>query len=263
MLWMNRTQYDISLLTRSYTRLQILELLKSRTIQIYEMEKELGIARTTLKGNLNKLKERRWIEKSKDGYKITPTGHVIVREFLSFQNRLKKATNTVEEINPFIRWIGDLDSLNLVALNGSQISTPKPGNPHAPIQRFMTIIENAECIRGFSSVVMPIYVKTFHRCITEDNMRAEIILQNEVAGALKRRYQQEWQETLETQRCNTLIYKGNLPFGLALADDNLIMIAYDSEGFPRALLENTSSEALSWAKQLYESYRKKAKPFKL
>lgn len=251
---------ELRFLVGSPNRVQILELLDNRTLDIRDLRDELDIPRTTLQKNIRELEEKKWIHRTKDsggnaGYTTTTLGNIIMSEFRRCRDIMYSAT----ELEPFLRWIPkNVLEPDIRHLKDSNITTPEPPNPRAPERRLVELVNNSSTIRLFSPILTPMMVDELNQGFNEGDLEGEAVLEREVIEVLQEEYSDIVRRAEENPSIKLKMYDGELPFVLVILDEYVVYAGVDEDGVTRALLTNDSSTAVNHAEQMYGSYAEEA-----
>jgi predicted transcriptional regulator len=215
------------------------------------------VSKTTLHRIVEFLREYDLVEERDRELALTPLGRVAADEVSGYVERM----TTARRIEPFLNNVA-LDApeydLDVDLFRDATVTLPKPGQPQRPVRRVMDLVAEADELRGFGPVLLPIYVEVFHREI-KDGMQTELLLDQNVFEGLRSEYPEKLRESVETGSLEVLVHDG-LPFGLVLSEEAIALLGYDDEGVLRVLLEDDSADLLAWGEDVYEAYREQAEP---
>lgn len=242
---------EVDFLARSENRLKVLEALTKESRDLRDLKDHLGIPRTTVQRNLGDLRDKGWIRETPEGHKATSLGEMILDAFMD----LVDITQSAEELSSFMRWVECTD-LDTGRLKSADVTTPRPHNPHAPLKRFMELLDGCDRAWIASQSVFPSYIETHHRKVIEDGLELEAVLGSEAVTVLKEDYQKELDDLLKNRNSRILIHEGDtIPVTVAILGGTVGLLAYDDDGMPRAFLESDADETLDWAEETYREYR--------
>lgn len=144
-------------------------------------------------------------------------------------------------------------------LAGAEIVLAEPPAPHAPITQLEDLLNDSEQIKGLSSVVLPGYVPLFHHHIVKRGTDTDLILDVELVEYLWASYPDEMSAVLETDNGMVWWLDQKPPFGLVLIDEEVVwFVVYDEEGGLKGAIVNDGEAAVTWATEVFHSYRQQA-----
>ncbi|WP_256391870.1 helix-turn-helix transcriptional regulator [Natronoarchaeum rubrum] len=251
---------QISFLARSESRVRALErLLASGPATQRELRTHLDASRSTIARTLTGLEQRGWIESVGGAYRLTPAGTIVAEEF----GNMVDALRLTDEQSTFLRWFPYAEfDLDRAALRAATITTSTSSDPYAPGRAQTELLRSTTRFRGFLPAIDLEGSEVVHEQITERDFAAEIVVSAGVDETIEtEEYADLFREQLATGQLTVLVYDGDLPFYLGLADDERVQIGVeDDEGFPRALLDTDTTAVREWAESVYDEYRAAAQP---
>lgn len=238
-------------------RVRVFESLLTGDATRSELGEELGVSRATLHRIVTFLRENDLVVED-DVVQLTPLGRTVAREVTGYVDRMETASDLAPLLNE-----SDFESLpeplDLAWLDDATVTLPKPGQPQRPAQRVVDLVDEAESVKGFGPVVMPIYVEVFHRRIT-GGMAAELVVEPDVMDGLEGPYQDALVESLASGNLDIAIHE-ELPFGLLITESVVGLLGYDNDDVLRIFVEGQHDELNRWAESIYDSYREEAVTF--
>lgn len=132
-------------------------------------------------------------------------------------------------------------------------------NPYAPMQRFLTLVREAETVRSFTPVFDPIYVEMFEHPISDDH-EIEIIGSQDAFKTIQSDYTSSLETALQAESVQLLVSDDVPRFGITLLDDIAGIAVYDRNMRVHSLLEaNTGQQqVIEWAEQQYDTLKNTA-----
>lgn len=246
------------LLVVSIQRADVLKALSVRPLRRAEIEETVDVSRTTAHRIARSLTDHGLVERTDAGFVLTPLGEAIAAEVNRVQDTVKVAAN----LQPILEALSETAFVLDVSLfTDAVITASKPGDPYAPVSRFMELLTETETLRGFDTTsIAPLYVDEIRDEIL-GGMETSVIYQPAVAQQIADSYPDELDEARESDRLE-LFTSESLPFGLALYDERIGVGAYDSDtGMLKIFVDTDNPEAIKWGESLYEYYRNDADPF--
>jgi predicted transcriptional regulator len=244
----------ISFLARAPSRIRILEFLSaSAPATERELRDQLSQSRSTISRGVDSLVEAGWVRERTDGVALTPTGALVIEEFLG----LAETMATAEELSPFLEWfpISEYD-LAVEELQTGTVTVAVDGDPYAPAREHTSQIRTADRFRALLPSIGQNAITEAHRRILAGDLEATLIVSPNVETRIRTdQLAPQFEEMLSTGRLTVLVAE-SVPFFLGLADDRVTQIGVeDDNGMPRALFETDAEAVREWAEALFADYR--------
>jgi predicted transcriptional regulator len=252
---------EIASIARSSNRVRILEqLYQEEHLRKHEISERINASRTTLGRNLDYLLDQGWVSNTNGEYSITPTGELVVSDFLE----LIDTVNSAKRIQPFLE-SQPLDELGLdvQALKGAQITSSTRSDPYAPVRRHVETVSSADRFRALLPTVGPNALESAKKRLQNGDAHHEVVVNSDVAELFRtqREYSELIQPLLETDHVDIHVSERRIPCYIGIVDGSVQIGANNENGIPHALLETDSQAAREWAKCLFEEFRVEARPF--
>lgn len=239
-------------------RSELLASLRERPREKRELVADHGLPRSTLDRAIRELETADLVEYADGAYALTAVGEHLVSEFDAFVERAE----LVVELEPFLRWTTpEAFDLDLASLADADLWTPEPGDPWAMVNRHVHALERADRVRGILPLVGLHAAETVHERVTEDGADHRFVVDAGVAETLRtdESYLSLLRDLQAGPEPTFLRYdRDAIPYFVGVFDDEFVQIGVDEDGDPRALLETDSEEALTWARDTVERYRRRA-----
>jgi predicted transcriptional regulator len=231
-----------------------LEALYGRPLDRRELEDSLGVSRATSHRTTRWLTERGLAVRRDGRFSLTGKGEVFADELLRLDRNLRAA----ERLAPLLDCICETHREFVVEpFADATVTKATPGDPYAPVSRFLALLDDSETFRGFNTThVVPPGSPAFAEGVFEEGDAefvtvpavADHVLDGETAAAVERGHLRL--RTRET-----------LPYGLAIFDDRVGVGGYDDEtGTLRVFVDTGGDDARRWAERVYEMYREASEP---
>lgn len=222
-----------------------------------ELGEQLDVSRATLHRIAQFLKDNDLARETDEGLELTTLGRVVATAVTDYVDRATEA----RRLSPLLNVVDPSSAaveFDLSLFEDATVTLPKPGQPGRPAQRVVDIVEDAEWVRGFGPVVIPIYVEVFHREIL-DGMSTELIVAPDVVEGLERAYAEKFAEAAETGRLDMWRHD-DLPFGLFITPTVVGVAGYDDDDVLRVVVDGEGDRLKEWAEDVFETYRDDARP---
>jgi predicted transcriptional regulator len=250
----------IGFLARTSRRAAIFEAVRRSAPDLRGLVDDLDLPRSTVYDNLDAMIDRGWIVETTDGgYRTTPLGERIVDAYLECLDRVE----TAGRLEPFLSYLPAGTPVDLAALSDATLVVPEAGRPYKPIERVVELIRRADRVLGAAPVVTPQYASAFRSRVVGTDVTVELVFERDAAAALEEfaAYRELFEAPEDlTDRFRVGLYDGDLPYGLAVIDDTVVLKAFDDDDIPRVLVRTDERAARRWALHLYHRYRRDAEP---
>ncbi|MEA1932569.1 MAG: MarR family transcriptional regulator [Euryarchaeota archaeon] len=245
---------EISFLARAPSRVRILVFLsESGPTTKRELRGQLSQSRSTISRGVDSLVEAGWLRERSDRVELTPTGALVIQEFLG----LAETMATAEELSPFLEWfpVSEFD-LAVEELQSGTVTGAVDGDPYAPARKHTNRIRTAERLRALLPSIGQNAISEIHRRILAGDLEATLIVSSSVETRIRTtQLAPQFEEMLSTDRLTVLVTE-SVPFFLGLVDDRTTQIGVeDDNGIPRALFETDAEAVREWAEALFADYR--------
>jgi len=252
---------QIASIARSSNRVRILkQLYQEGHLRKREISERINASRTTLRRNLDYLLEQGWVSNTNGEYSITPTGELVISDFLE----LVDTVNSAKRIQPFLKSqpLNEL-GLDVQALKGAQITSSTRSDPYAPVRRHVETVSSAKRFRALLPTVSPDALESAQKRLQNGDAHHEVIINSDVAKVFrtKQEYSELIQTLIETEHVDIHVSERRIPCYIGIIDGSVQIGANNEKGIPHALLETDSQEAREWAERLYEEFRAEARLF--
>lgn len=256
---MGGTDEDVlPLLGVSVQRADALAAFRDGPLRRAEVESELDVSRTTAHRIVTALTEYGLAERVGGKYALTAFGEFAADEI----RRVRRRFEAADELRPFLDAIGSAPADFEVSwfASGSVVQS-SPGDPYAPLERFIELLEATDSLRGFDTTsIAPVFVDDIRAEIV-GGMRTSIVYEPSVVAQIADNYGDELADAMDSDHLE-LYTHDSLPFGLALFDERIGLGAYDDRtGMLSAFVDTDDPDAYAWGERQYGSYRDESVPF--
>ena len=247
---------DIAYLARSEHRAPTLVALTVRPRSRSELWEMTGVSSSTIRRTLSEFDDRNWIRRNEYQYEATPLGAYIASAVAELIERVE-IERTVRDV---WQWLPDEESGFTIKMCADAVVTvAEADNPYAPINRFLTLIEDTDRFRFVGSdiaLLEPCRAEFCQRVI--DGMETEIIDPPNVATYIRSTYPDLSAETLASGNLTVWLHNDLPPYGIGIFDQRVAICGHDPDSVTvRVLLDTDSEDAREWAESQYEFYRRR------
>lgn len=242
-------------LADSPDRIQLLERIRDSPGGPRDFADALGQSRRSVQRNLAAFEERGWVERRDGTVHLTTKGDVVATEF----RRHLDVLETVSSSDEFYRHVptGAAPPPTLIA--DVTVVTADSEHPQAPVSHYVSAVSDAQTDRF--RMLSPVLSRIFHEAHAErvlDGVRTELILDESTVAAARERNPGEFSAVLAVPTFTLYRHDGPVEFGVTLADDRALLLAYDADGQLRACADGDDPAFLSWATEVYDRHRSAA-----
>ena len=246
---------EIAFLVGSESRVAILRVLREQPHRPSELATECSCARETAQRTVSAFVDRGWAEKETDGgrYALTAAGDMVADGYDEFEATVAVADRFSELLGNVGDVVADLDPVVLRRLHGT---TATSDNPHAPINRFLTVTgsDYVDDFRGITPIVSRIFNEAAERIIGPESS-VELVIDERVFETSASEYPDDLARAYELDQFQLFVSPKRLEFGLMLVDGHAYFAAYDDQGNLLASVDGTDEAFVEWAEQTYGRYR--------
>lgn len=253
-MWQNSTQrMDTEGLVELVRRAPVLAALQEAgAMDRRELERHLDVSKSTVHRLTRSLRERGLVEREAGAFVLTPLGTVCATEVTAFATTIESAT----ALAPVVATADAHDvAFDVGAFADATVTTAAPGNPYRPVERFMTLVDGTDELRGLDpATINPLHVDALYERIV-NGMVTEVVFPPAVVEELLETNPDRAERAIESGNL-TMLINDDLPFGLTLCDERVGVGIYDDDtGLLRTYADTDAPAAREWAEEVYASYR--------
>lgn len=232
-------------------RAPILATLQQESMEPREVERRLGISKSTRHRHVTWLEDRDLLIRENGEYTLTAFGRAVADVLATFTADM----HTAVRLAPIYHAVAGTDPpCPIDVLADATVTTSDRGDPFAPLARFLSLVGTTESLRMADSyAIAPTYIDEIHGRVL-DGLRTDVIERPEVAEDIMANYPRKCVQLCASEYLTMKIHD-DLPFGLVILDDRIGIGVRDPEtGVPRAFVDTDADAAREWAEALFESY---------
>jgi predicted transcriptional regulator len=249
-----RAREGIAFLVGSDTRIEIIRSLQSGARRPTELAARCGCARETAQRTLGAFVERGWAEKvsTEEGYQLTPAGKLVADGYDRFESRVA----TSDRLSPLLRNLRGVDvvsELDHDTLEGLTHAQSTAGNPHAPLERFLTVVgdEPVGEFRGITPIVSGIFNQAVAEVIDGDS-RIELVVDEDALTMSVEEFPEAFERAERLDGFSLYVSDEPVTFGVMLADEHAYLGAYDDGDNLVASADGTDEAFVAWVEETFE-----------
>jgi predicted transcriptional regulator len=245
---------SIAFLVGSESRVTILRNLCEQSWRPTELAEASSCARETAQRTLTSFSDRGWVKKNGGGkYELTPAGRMVASEYEQFEQTVEAADRLSVLLANVGDAVADLDADVLSRLNAATATTE---NPHAPINRFLSVVgdDPVDEFQGITPIVSRVFNQAAERIIGPKS-EVELVIDEDVLETSATEYPDALERAFELDQFTLYLSPTELTFGLMIVDGSVYLGAYDDNGNLVASVDGDDEEFVTWARNVYERHR--------
>lgn len=233
-------------------RAPLLDALRDERLDRSELQDRLGVSRATCHRHTRLLEDLGAIERVDGRFRLTPSGELLADALERFHREASSAL----DIAPVLEAVQEAPvEVAPEAFAGATVTSAERGDPYSPVARFVELIRETGTLRGLDvAVVAPLYVEEVQQRIVE-GMRTVDVERPEVVENVLADYPERCMEACASGHLSVMIQE-DLPFGLLLFDDRVVVGVAEPDGGPLRVFVDTDAPAVrEWAEAVFDAYR--------
>ncbi|UTF53474.1 helix-turn-helix transcriptional regulator [Natronosalvus rutilus] len=238
-------------------RHDVFDVLADEPLEKPELAAALEVSPATAHRILTSFREKNWIERTAQGYALTPFGKALGRATATYRSTVAE-THRLAPLYDVVTAAASSEPIDFAWFDDATVTTVEPHDPYRPLNRFIELLEATSSIRGIDTTsVSPTYVEDVYDRIA-DGLPVELVYDQAVVERLATEYTDLATDAFDRDNF-TLWVREEVPFGLALFDDRVGIGGYDDEtGLLEVFVDTDNEDAYAWGEQLFELYREDA-----
>lgn len=214
------------------------------------LERQLDVSKTTSYRITRSFEDRGLIEKSRGGYALTDAGEQVWDAVATFATNVQTALR----LGPVLGAVHNTGpGLDLEALADATVTTPKHGDVHSPVNRFLTLVAGTDSLRGVNMhAIAPLYIRDIHQRVV-DGMKIEAIMMPVVVATYLAELPDEVIEVCQSKNMIAHLHD-DPPCSLVIVEDRvgIGVRGRDSRTLPM-FVDTDSPSVREWAEAVFES----------
>jgi len=237
-------------------RLHLLERLRESPDDPRDIADDLDQSRRSIQRNLAAVEERGWVRKDEGRYHLTTKGDVIARTHREYVESLE----TIESHSDLYEGLPSTVAPDPTLLADATVVTADPDHPQAPVSHYVSVVESVDTDRF--RMIAPVLSRIFHDAHAQrvlDGVSIELVLDGETTQAARDRNPAEFATVVSVPRFQLYRHPEAIRFGLTVADERALLVAYDDSGQVAACADSENPDFLTWAESLFARYQSGSK----
>lgn len=235
----------------------VLEALRAGPLDRREMEDRLDVSRATSHRLVRWLETRGLVEREDGRFHLTGTGMGFADEVLRFERNV----SAFDRLAPLCDRICEHHQEFVIGpFADARVTTADPGDPYAPISRFLELLAESTTLRGFNTTHMVPPTTGGFPGVTFEGVEVELVSLPSVVESLFEGHPERVAEACERGDL-TLRTREALPYGLAIFDGAVGIGGFDeTTGAMEVFVDTDATIAREWAERVFEAYRDDSEP---
>lgn len=223
-----------------------------------ELAEELSLSRRSVQRHLGQFVDRGWAHRADGAYRLTVTGELVVEEHAAYLDAL----DHVESFGEFFAHLPDREHAPEPRwLDAATLATATPETPQAPVRHYLDGVGEFETERV--RMLSPVLSRQFHDAHAElalEGVHTELVMSADTVKRARELNPGEFELVVGVDVLDLYRHPGDVPVGLTLGDERLLVGAYADDGQLRACVASAHPEFYRWGERLFERYRDRAEP---
>ncbi|KAB1193772.1 ArsR family transcriptional regulator [Haloferax sp. MBLA0076] len=249
------TDHGEALLSLLVRRSSFLEALAERPRDKRTLAEDLETSRSTVDRVLRDLMDAGFVRHTEGVYELTLLGRCLLEAF----GRYERTIDGVSSAQELLEMLPPDAPIDPVFFAGARVHTPSPEIPDSVIQQLFASVKDSSTFYGIAPVALVGQLRAFTEAANDGGTTVEMLIADELFWKLVDGPDSREVIVDQVERESANIYRGEVPFnfGLWVVDDEAGIAVYTDSGIGGLAL-NETDEAISWARDLFESLRKDA-----
>lgn len=226
------------------------------------LKDELDQSRSTVYRGLDQLESAGLVTERAGVYEATLYGRLVYEAFEDSIARVEEYA----QAGDMLASLESIDDVPVDVLTDGELVPVRRSTRLAPTQAYHEVLRGADRIDIMSPVPFPKCVKLLHERIVEDGLETTAIVEEQVIDYLRGDWDRQLREALDGRRLDIKVTDSVLPFGLTIEHEpapQVCLSVYDAQGSFKGLVRCESESAYEWARSVYRSFERDARPMEL
>jgi len=261
---------DLKFYGSSSVRMKILLSLLDGSKKTKQLRELTGIQSSTIIHGINELEKQNVVLRKGDNYYLSEIGHILTLKLVQITKTLDVLTkfrnlwlnHEIVDIPPeLLMNIGNLSDSNLIEANNADIA-----KTHT---KFTNIVLQSKNIRGVSTVFHPDFTNIFEEVLQNEEVEVELILSDailkETIKSINPKNLRQFLKLNSNGNLHIWALKEEVKVAFTVTEKYLSLGFYTRDGVYDSYrdLISESTDAIKWANDLFEYYKKKSDKIEL
>lgn len=248
---------DIAFLANSENRVAVFETLVDAPRSHGEVRDQVDASRVTITRILRELEARDWIARSGQEYVVTPLGDWVYDEFTDLIDEMKAEQRLREPL----QWLEyDLLTFDVDRLRDAEIILLDGSDTTAIVRRILEFHRSGDQIRAVARAAAPIFIENQWELTVHGDTQLELVITPEALDVIRDHSTavQQFHDMLEDENARWFVYE-DIPISVGIVDGAVGINLTDEQGILKGGLVSEDENVYSWAIDLFERCREKAR----
>jgi len=219
-----------------------------------ELARELDVSKSTVYNWATDLIEYDVVERTDEGYVLTPLG----RQFFELYRYMTRVSVRLYDTKPLLQTLPRDHHPPFSVLEDAEIVDTND-DPYAPFETFSEWVRGTDHLIGFPAVPSTEKLNALARNLRANEITTDVVLETSDVELMKRRVP----DVVGAIRRNGRLYETDreIPVRLYVAEDlspSVGLTTLTDDGHVSMFAQLSGDEAVEWALELYEEYRRDA-----
>ncbi|XGI84488.1 helix-turn-helix transcriptional regulator [Halorutilales archaeon Cl-col2-1] len=245
---------SLEFLTSSTIRQEILTQLDEKPHSTDDLSSAISNTKQGIRNNLDRLRQKGWIEKHDGRWRLTSVGGV----HLDIFERCVSSCETVDRLRPFLRRIpqSSTEYLDIQRLKQVEVEKGEPELPGVLEEEFISILDDSDTYRGIVGTVTPMRLRNVYSRLSERSIRAEVVMSDDLVRTVREMRLDLLRKAAEHERCE-LRKHGDIPFNVAVFDSREVVLSVGN-GYTEVMVRSEADSSVDWANSLIDDFEDEA-----
>jgi predicted transcriptional regulator len=211
----------------------------------------IDASRSTVDRGIKELREIDCIERRESKYYPTLLGTLSCTRYRRYQSNV----GALDEAQAVVSSLPPSTTLSTTFLKDADVHSADPAAPEVALQPSIDLLADAKRLLGLAPVKLSLYIDLLYEHATENDLSAEIIVEEGMFHPLLRTDEQRLHELVADGPLTILATEDILDYALWLMefpDREVAGATIYEDGGIRGLIINSAPEAVEWARSEYE-----------
>lgn len=239
-------------------RARILSVLSTESLDIRDLSDEIGVPRTTLRHNLEKMEDANLITETLDRtYTLTPLGEATLAGLRAFRKRIE----TEARLEPLFSCIpASKFDFDISAFEGATVTVARRACPFLPAKTLLeALVDGDDVVAALPSLPASASEMLF-KDSREARPNVELLITPQVANVLVEEFSVRPEVIHEDDGIRVAVTNHEPEHGVAIVDDRAYIQGFDDEQKPHVLVQSDDPRCRDWVTSKLETYRTDSVP---
>ncbi|WP_227133129.1 helix-turn-helix transcriptional regulator [Halorubellus salinus] len=244
---------DATFLAGAPERWRVLAALRDASAAPAALADTVDASHRTVQRHLAAFDDRGWVEKRDGAYHLTTTGRVVARTHADYLEDLRR----IDRLEAFYAALpADAAALDPDWLDDATVRTATREDPQGPVGFYVDRVRalDTDRVRMLSPVLSRLYHDA-HARLAADGTHTELVLPTEAVERARDENPLEFRAVLGLGVLDLYRTPVDVAVGVTLADDRVLLCAYDDDGQLVACVDSTDDRVRDWATDRYDRHR--------